>query len=764
MRALLVALLFVVVAAMAMSPASAATEPASAPLRGEVASGLAGFAVPGRPVPVRVTLTADELVSGVVQARLGDGPAELVDIEIAGGATEVHWMLLDAPLSLPGEVTGSAQVRGRTIALAAAPIQSRPDTQLVGTLDGLGGAGIDGAETVVGGQELQLVPLEPALLDLGPDALAALDSIAVTPDGLASLSDEHRRAILGWLTLGGTLYVDGEPGLVPGWPEELQPTVPVVHTGAATVVTTGGALAAGRWGEVISPAASRSVGDDGLAGQVLPSGDGGQELFGADLGRDLPSLASLLGMLGVYTVLVGPIAYLVFRRRVMARWLVIPALALAATGVLVVSNDGNDAEAAATVVDVIETGPGAAMATTRLLMASETADRPITAPVGWTARTNDQAGAMGQFQGGFNGGGGFNGASGPGFGSDVTQQRRPSGVEITVPVEAGGVGMLDAQGPVAFDGALEVTASADRDGRVTGVVRNATRVVLEEVAVVFGNTTGTSVGILEPGASAEFELTAVTDFRFPSDPFGEVWAGRGGFGDPMGVPTTMVRPDGVNGVIAIGPGEDCVPGMACQSGLSSCIGPGCTGPVARPGSLAAAFRDRGINAYARGLVTAVGWTQELPPVVDLGRGVQVSDSRTAIVGRAVVAAAGDRLVDAASIRRQVSFSGGMGGAIDIVTTFDLPVDVGGRAVDEGRLRLEVPSTYDRIEVLTTGGPRLVLDRPAGLGVEPVIGPAGRVEVELPEGSIVRGQVVLQLVTKAVPPSGGRDIVLYEVGP
>ena len=44
-----------------------------------------------------------------------------------------------------------------------------------------------------------------------------------------------------------------------------------------------------------------------MAAQAMPSGDGGQELFGADLGRDLPSLASLLWVIGAYALAIGPI-------------------------------------------------------------------------------------------------------------------------------------------------------------------------------------------------------------------------------------------------------------------------------------------------------------------------------------------------------------------------------------------------------------------------------------------------------------------------
>src|SRR3546814_2436540 len=58
---------------------------------------------------------------------------------------------------------------------------------------------------------------------------------------------------------------------------------------------------------------------------------------------------------------------------------------------------------------------------------------------------------------------------------------------------------------------------------------------------------------------------------------------------------------------------NCFPSGGCPEGVD-CDGPG------RPSTLTAALWDRGSNAMAGSLVTAVGWTSDLPPVVDLGGG------------------------------------------------------------------------------------------------------------------------------------------------
>lgn len=730
----------VVVAAVLMSlgsgGASGQAVDDDAVVQGKVDAGFDGYFVPGRPVPIRVTLSATELWSGEVAVSFGNGTGEHVQVEITGGTSEEHWLLLDAPPSTDPVVTVSARRDGRstTSSVGRDRLLADTDTQLVGTLAGLGGLELDDIETVVGGQDIVLVRLEPALLDLGPEALAALDSVAATHDDLTSLSDSHRDALLGWLTLGGTLYVDGPTGPLPGWPDALQPTSPQVRAGAATVVATDGALTRGEWSAVVIPAPNRSVIEDDLVGQTIAFSDAMSELWGADLGRDLPELSGLLWILALYALLVGPLAYLALRRHVMARWVVIPSLAVLATVAIVAQGGGKGTDAAASVVDVIETGPGSAMATSRILMASDQGGRHVDAPAGWTAQFGEDE----MFGWGF------------GSGLPVTQRRTLDGVEIDVPAAAGGVGVLSAQGPVTFSGALEVSATAVADGTVTGVVRNTTDVSLHDVAVFAGRVASTSVGTLEPGGTAEFELSGTTQYRFGADPFGEVWQNAGavqvGGAMPMIGGVTTMECD-ANG--------NCFESVVSGPG---CFGDACSDVVPRAGSLGSALRSRGVNAMPPGMVTAVGWATDLDPVLDLGRDVTISETRTAVVGRTVAQAGGDRMADAAAVRQLVSADMTDDGMLELLYRFDLPADVGGRPVDPARLRIDLPNIFLRVELLSPSGPIVIREPEPGV----FVAPPGREEVVVPIDAIVGNHVFIRCALQPVAPPGGRELVIFEV--
>jgi hypothetical protein len=711
-------------------------------LEGRVEVGFDGLVVRGLPTPVLVTLSADRLVSGEVGVRLGDfAPTEFLDFEIAGGAEEEHWLLLSTPSSQMGGLRASAQVDGERVALASSPFEADPDALLLGVLSGLGsgGGGGDGVDTRFGLQEIHRVVLAPGLLDLGASALAALDAIAVTPDDIAALPDAHVDAIVGWLSLGGTLYVDADPGPLSNWPDELQPSASVVRAGSGSVVATGGGLAAGRWSELISPAPHRSAVEDGIVAQTLPMHDASSDLLSVDLGRDLPQLRGLLVIFGIYVVLVGPVAYLLLRRRVMARWVVIPALAVLATGAIYVGADGPGADASASIVSVIETGPGPAMATTKVAMATDAGGESISAPPGWAAATDDGMG-MGMVMG-------------PGF--EIGQRRGVADTEIDVPAAAGGVGILGAQGPVDFDGGLEIEAVAVDDGVVRGTVTNTTGVELSEVGVFAGRSSGSNVGTLAAGESVAFELTDTNQFTFGADPFTDVWPNGVALGRAMSVD---------QGDVGFGGGMECdaQTGECVQFGpaVMNCVGPGCGTGLPGIAHVPSALRPRGVNALANGLITAVGWTSELDAPVGVGANVQIVDIRTAVVSRAAVQVPGESMVDSAPLRTLVSAEQGPDGLLEMVYRFQLPDQIGGRPPDPARLRMDPPPVFRRIEVLTPSGPHVVRDEETGVGI--VDGdPRARPEAVVPPEALVDGQVFVRVKMEVVAPGPGREMVVYE---
>ncbi len=790
-------LVALVLAALTIVSAPAGAQQSKLPVDVEVEAGFAGRFAPGRPVPVRIELSSGSLVSGELLVSTRGGPVEVIPFEITGGGTEQHWALLDTPLQDDVSLSVTVEVDNRRSDPATAALRWDSDALLVGVIDGspLSVQPPRDVRTAVLDRELVFASLPPALLDLGPQALAALDAVAVTEQDLAALPTEHVGTIVGWLTTGGTLYVDMAPGAIPQLPEVMHPTAGFAQAGAARVVAADGALGAGRWADVVMAAPNRSIHEDGDVRNNLPQPDLMSEAFATDLGRDLPPLSRLLAIIGIYAVIVGPGARLVLRRRPMARWAALPALAVLATGVVYLSGDRGAEGMTVDVIDVIETGP-AAQATSRLVVAADSGDRSVVTPAGWAAEQENQF----DF----------------GHGERIRQRRNADGVEMSVPAQAGGVAIMRASGPVDFDGALEVTARATGDGRIEGRVTNTTGVALESVAVFVGRSTSAEIGTLGPGEAADFDVSGADQFRFGADPFREAWPFGGFMPDggiglrvPSDVTTTMVGESLEVGPIApgtvtVGPlpdepvgeslevspiappelgpmivSEECDQFGNCTQcdANGNCFGTGVAGPVmacdnfgncfpaggcrpgvpcegvVRPGTLAAALWDRGTNAMAGSVVSAVGWTTELPPMIDLGSGVDVSGRRTALIGRTVPDAGAADLVDSATLRQLVSAGKTDDGLVEMVNRFDLPATVDGRPVDKARLRVDIPAFFAQAAILTPNGEYVIRDGVQAAGE--------RTQATVPPEAIVDGHIFVRLALPFASPPPGRDVVVYE---
>lgn len=763
-------LLLIALLCLVATPASAQEDPP--PVDVEISTGFGGLFVPGRPVPVRIGLQAPSLTSGQLTLSMQMGPAELLDFEVAGGGSEEHWVLLDSPIHDEViEVRASLEVDGRRrdVGRGAGSARWDPDIQLVGVVEGsaLAAQPPRDVRTAVLDQELAFAVLAPPLLDLGQHALSALDAVALTEADLAALPAEHRSSLLGWVRTGGTLYVDVPAGDTAGLPGGLELAAGGTGIGTGRMVGTDGALAAGAWADVVVPAPNRSILEDRDVQANLPHPDLGSEIFSVDLGRDLPPLGRLLAIIGIYSLLVGPVLYLALRRRPMLRWAAIPALAVLTTGVLYLSGDGVGSGTTVDVVDVIETGPTGALATTRVIMATDQSGRDLLTPVGWTAEQDDLFGFQPQDR--------------------VTQRRTVDGVRMSMPAAAGGVGLLRASGPVELDGALEVEAFATAEGTIRGTVRNTTDASLEEVAVFVGRAASSPLGSLAAGESTDFEVTGTTQFRFGTDLFWELWSSLASDVEGEAVTTTFEVPPpppdmgpivmeecdqfgnctqcddmgncfgfgGDPGFAGPGFGDVHCDEMGNCFPVGGCGQPGFCGALARPASLTAALWDRGSNALPNGLVTVVGWTTDLDPVVDLGRDVDVVGIRTALVGRAVPSVDADVLVDSGTVRSLVRVGNSGDGFIEIVNRYDLPTVVSGRPVDPSRLRLDLPGMFTEVAVLTPGGEVLVRSNPDG--------GRDRQEVAVPPEAVVRGHVFIRTVLPFEPPAPGRELVIYEAG-
>ncbi|MGH9136546.1 MAG: hypothetical protein ACRD0G_05795, partial [Acidimicrobiales bacterium] len=360
--------------------------------------------------------------------------------------------------------------------------------------------------------------------------------------------------------------------------------------GLGEVRQIGGAAAAGRWGDVLEPTPTISSGEFGIGGFVP---EPVSAAVARDAGLESLDVPWLLAFLLIYVAVVGPLAWLVLRRRQRAAlgWVAIPAVAAIFTGgAFVVGSDLRGSTRAAH-ASVVELSPsGVARVTSSVgVVSRDGGDANTRFPERWVAGGVDQS-----FFGGPT--------------SDVAVVAGVDGPETRLELGAGDFGVVSASGPSPFEGQLTVDATAAADGTVTGTVHNDTPFDLDEVGVMVGRS-GDNIGSVDAGSSADFELTR----RRNIDPFApvevNVWPRASGWNGP-------VEPDSIVNV------------------------PAWADSVARLGA----------NAATTGIVTVVGWTRAYASPADVA-GQGEPPGRSAIVTRATVSADGGA-VPATSVHRE----------------------------------------------------------------------------------------------------------------
>lgn len=288
------------------------------------------------------------------------------DVEVSAGATKVFHLLLP-----PADEVQAAFIAtdGTRIAL--------PRPQLGGSEDVfVGGLGTAPAlptplNTVGLDRAVRGVPVDPAILDLGPRAFDALDALVVTSDDLEAMDDGQRDAVAVAVATGLDLVVavrtgdgalplpwaplvattDGPDGQVRldaadgawaasasalGVPEGDDDTwVSAVTAGRGRVVavaalpgTGGTADRTEVWSQVLQPRA-----DLGMPLGTFDEGDLGNRLFGG--GSSLPGVVGAVVFLLLFLLLVGPVNALVVRRlgRRELTWVTVPAITVVFTAI-----------------------------------------------------------------------------------------------------------------------------------------------------------------------------------------------------------------------------------------------------------------------------------------------------------------------------------------------------------------------------------------------------------------------------------------------
>ena len=545
---------------------------------------------------VSVRVTADELVAGRLDiTRRGSRLVVRQDLQVPAGTTTEVLVVVPGPF-FDESLTVDVRDGDRLVATRDVRVRVEDDAELVGVLPRLLARGDELPEQVTldsGTGRAELAALPADVIDLGPSALDAYDTIAGTSDDIASLDDAQRRAVLLWVNRGGRLLLDDATtldALPPGWRPG---AAGYSWAGTGEVRVVDGAAARGEWSAIVEP--STALGSAfGLEMFTDPETD-----LARRAGLRVPSLTPVVLTLAAYGLLVGPVLYLLLRRarRLTLGWVVVPIIAVVTAGGIVGAggryrSGGNPATAS--FLDV--SAAGSAATTNVLAFERSGGTSSVEAPPGWTV---DESTTMWM-----------------GVREGATRVLTPTadGTSLRLALEAGQVAMSTMTGPAdALDFAVSATMAAD--GAVQGTVVNGTGLPLHDVAVFVGDE-AVRVGDVAAGATVE-------------------WAGRA----PQQLPRFVTRADQV-WQMPFEPGADT---QVAELGVWATV-------------------SASLDLFTPGLARAVGWTDQRPADVDLGR---EASARTGISATAPVESAGAPL-GAATVRAAVvrtpftPFGGGVG--------------------------------------------------------------------------------------------------------
>lgn len=322
------------VAALAVLVASlAGARPVGAQTKVEATTPAGGWYQPGTITPVVVTIEAGGATSGLISIQFEGMTVASQVFDIPGGSTKRIVVSTPTP---PWGGNGSVVVdTGDDTITARLGLTTAGESELVGVFSALADRGLDAiADLTVDLGQARLFAIDPALLDTSGETLRVFTHVVAMPDELNGLGD-RLRDLEDWIIAGGQLIVDGPPeAAVP-----LELGAPIGDTsgqatyrfGQGTVMFTNGDISARGFDGIISPTPSAT-------NQNMPFGGFGTmpatPFLAADAGFRVPEILSLVVFLLLYIALAGPVAYTIIRRsnREPALWLIIPALAILATG------------------------------------------------------------------------------------------------------------------------------------------------------------------------------------------------------------------------------------------------------------------------------------------------------------------------------------------------------------------------------------------------------------------------------------------------
>jgi len=689
-----------------LAPAQAQTPEAGPVLLSEV--GYGGQYRPGHRTVVRVKVQPTRLIDGRLTLTTPNGRVAR-NVEVAGGSVKEFVFVVptdqhSGSLSVEVELRRGKEVVNRHRSSANAD----GDQEVVGLLPGAAGSGPvpAAAPLSIDMGTVRFARITPAELALAPGSLEGLGIIAAAEGELAGLDRDAAAAIAGWVGKGGRLLVDEAPGAaVPGFagrPDLATGPNGRVQVGAGEVVSVNGAVAAGRWAGVVEPSDKVVSEAMGMFGSV-------SEVVAREANIRQAGLGGLIGFLVVYVAVVGPLLFLVLSRsnRRHLAWVAIPGIAVVFTlGAYVIGRNLRSGARPAHATAIVMHGDQAEARTWVGVLSQRGGTAKIRFPQEWTVSESSS-----RWRGG------------P-IGTDVLEEG--SGVAASVPLGAGEFGLLAGTGPVQLNGRLDVTGTVERDGTAKGTVVNRLPFALERIAVNVGDGS-TLIQRLEPGATAEWSVTARRVFGRSAHPAIEAW-GQSGFSGP---PDQFFGGDG--GMWQVG-GE---------------------------GSVLLGAMTLGDIGASPTTVTAMGWTRDYRPPVRAGKGL-VGNTLVTSIGTLTLPAdgpPGDMTTAYTALRgRQVD---GMPGSTSIVADSGavyLRLRPLNPAIDPNKTKLHVHGVSGSVEVWA-GGKWTALNIPAealeGAGGRGFVRPVPRMPMPMPPpcppGAVCEGGAAEGIIIDGVAP-------------
>lgn len=485
------------VGALALAVAGS-TEPAATHAGAQASSqptvelnvGHAGQFEPGSPVVARVRIRTPRLFAG--DLVLSSNRVEVTrEVEVAGGSVKEFYLLVPtSSFERSLEVQAFLRKGDRVVTSVSDGADFDASEEPVGLLPGAAGSGeLPGVVPLtvdIGTARFSRVAM--AELDLAPDSLASLGTIAAASGEVGALSPEQRSALLQWVHLGGRLLVDEAPGTATAGLYDTSGDGRA-SAGNGEIVAVDGAIAAGRWTGLIEPTERWSSQERGDSGMIT-------DLVAQDANIRQAGLGGLSVFLLLYVFLVGPVMFLVLRQsgRRQWAWAGIPGIALVFTiGAYVLGRDLRS-NARPAHASILISSPAGSLAKSWVgVNSTRGGTAKIRFPREWSAQSSM-----------------FNG-NGSRAGRDKLNDQA-DGLEARIPLGPGEFGLLEAQGPVRQPGGLEIVAApaTDKDtgeGTISGTIKNTLPFAVEGVYVAVGSTAH-SIGNIPAGQTADWVAPA----------------------------------------------------------------------------------------------------------------------------------------------------------------------------------------------------------------------------------------------------------------